>query len=183
MLDIEEKADYIETQLGEAGLALSWYLHLKETILQNLTTFPLKYPLYDVEPWREQGIRLFPARNDVVLYHVEEGKHLVYIRGVCTKGRDLSACRTAKQSSHLLHKNGKLNGQPHENISHSVPKKTARFFLASWKEFLYSDVVAHTNIKKEKERPTTVRSFSCARTSRARDLCPTNMAFVQHRLL
>ena len=92
-------------------------------------------------------------------------------------------CRTAKQSSHLLHKNGKLNGQPHENISHSVPKKTARFFLASWKEFLYSDVVAHTNIKKEKERPTTVRSFSCARTSRARDLCPTNMAFVQHRLL
>ena len=91
VLDIEEKADYIETQLGEAGLALSWYLHLKETILQNLTTFPLKYPLYDVEPWREQGIRLFPARNDVVLYHVEEGKHLVYIRGVCTKGRDLSA--------------------------------------------------------------------------------------------
>ena len=37
VLDIEEKADYIETQLGEAGLALSWYLHLKETILQNLT--------------------------------------------------------------------------------------------------------------------------------------------------
>ena len=91
VLDIEEKADYIEIQLREPGLALSWYLRLKETIQQNLTTFPFKYPLYDVEPWREQGLRLFVSKNDVTLYHVEEEQHLVYIRGVCTRGRDLSA--------------------------------------------------------------------------------------------
>lgn len=91
VLDIEEKADYIEIQLREPGLALSWYLRLKETIQQNLTTFPFKYPLYDVEPWREQGVRLFVSKNDVILYHVEEEQHLVYIRGVCTRGRDLSA--------------------------------------------------------------------------------------------
>ena len=91
VLDIEEKADYIEIQLREPGLALSWYLRLKETIQQNLTTFTFKYPLYDVEPWREQGVRLFVSKNDVILYHVEEEQHLVYIRGVCTRGRDLSA--------------------------------------------------------------------------------------------
>ena len=93
VLDIEEKADYIQIQiqLQEPGLAQSWYSRLREAIQQNLTTFPLKYPLYDVEPWREQGVRLFPAQNDMILYHVEEGEHLVYIRGGRTKGRDLSA--------------------------------------------------------------------------------------------
>ena len=91
VLDLEEKADYIDLQLREPGLSLSWYLRLRETIQQNLTTFPLKYSLYDVAPWKEQGIRLFLTRNDVVLYHVDEESRLVYIRGVCTRGRDLSA--------------------------------------------------------------------------------------------
>ncbi len=44
VLDIEEKADYIQIQLQEPGMAQSWYSRLREAIQQNLTTFPLNIP-------------------------------------------------------------------------------------------------------------------------------------------
>lgn len=89
--DIEDKADYIAFQLRAPDVAEAWYRQLRETILENLSMFPLKYPLYHVEPWDKQGIRLFVARNDVVLYSVDASAHIVYIWAVCTKGRDLTA--------------------------------------------------------------------------------------------
>ena len=91
ILDMEEKADYIAIQLRDPVLAERWYMRLREAIQQDLTTFPLKYPLYGVEPWNTRGVRLFITRSDVILYHVDEESHTVYIRGVCTRGRDLSA--------------------------------------------------------------------------------------------
>lgn len=89
--DIEEKFDYITFQFRAPTLAETWYLRLCELIQEDLSTFPLKYPLYDRTPWREKGIRLFTTRNDIVLYSVDTDADIVYIRGVCTKGRDLSA--------------------------------------------------------------------------------------------
>lgn len=89
--DIVEKADYIAFQLRDPSLAESWYLRLREQIQANLTTFPFKYALYDVSPWRERDIRLFITRNDVVLYSIDTNNYIVYIRAVCTKGRDLPA--------------------------------------------------------------------------------------------
>ncbi len=89
--DIEEKADYIAVQFHDPDLAESWYLRLKEDLQKQLSTFPLKYPLYDVEPWNQRGIREYISRNDVVLYSVDEKTGRVYIRAVCTKGRDLAA--------------------------------------------------------------------------------------------
>ena len=89
--DLEDKANYISFQLHDPALAQRWYLRLRELIQDGLTTFLLKYPLYDVEPWKEKGIRLFFTRGDVVLYSVDLEKQDVYIRGVCTKGRDLSS--------------------------------------------------------------------------------------------
>lgn len=91
ILDMEEKADYIALQLHDPVLAERWYLRLRKAIQEDLTSFPLKYPLYDVSPWNERGVRLFLTRNDVVLYHVDEERHVVYIRGVCTRGRDLAS--------------------------------------------------------------------------------------------
>lgn len=89
--DIEMKADYIAFQLQDPSLSETWYLRLRDLIQENLSVFPLKYPLYDAEPWRGQGVRLFTARNDVILYSVDNDTATVYIRGVCTRGRDLSA--------------------------------------------------------------------------------------------
>ena len=96
--DIEEKADYIAFQLHDLALSEVWYERLKVQIQENLATFPLKYPLYDASPWKEQGIRLFTTRNDVVLYSVDTDHYTVYIRAVCTKGRDLPVHLEAQES-------------------------------------------------------------------------------------
>lgn len=89
--DMEEKADYIILQFKDPVLAQKWYFRLRDSIQRSLSTFPLKYPLYDRVPWSEKGIRLFPTQNDVVLYQVDESSHIVSIWGICTRGRDLSA--------------------------------------------------------------------------------------------
>lgn len=88
--DMDEKADYITFQFQDPGLAERWYVRLRDEIQSKLTTFPFKYPLYDVQPWRERGVRLFTTRNDVILYTVDLNNAAVYVWAVCTKGRDLS---------------------------------------------------------------------------------------------
>ena len=91
MQDIGEKVDYIAVQFRDADLAEDWYLGLKAAIQQQLTTFPHKFQLYNAGPWNERGIRQYTTRNDVVLYSVDDETRQVYIRAVCTKGRDLAA--------------------------------------------------------------------------------------------
>lgn len=87
--DMEEKADYISLNLRDPALAETWYFRLRAAIQEDLTRFPYKYPLYRSQAWRE--VRQFIFRNDVVLYSVREEEQTVYIRVVCTKGRDLTA--------------------------------------------------------------------------------------------
>ena len=89
--DIEEKADYISVQFRDPNLAERWYLSLRTSIQKQLTTFPHKFQPYNVEPWRKKGIRQYVTNNDVVLYSVDDEAKIVYIRAVCTKGRDLAA--------------------------------------------------------------------------------------------
>ena len=88
--DIEEKADYITYQLKAPATAAAWYQNLRTQISSNLTTFPLKFALYDSEKWKQKGIRLFLTHNDVILYSVDLAAQRVYIHAVCTRGRDLS---------------------------------------------------------------------------------------------
>ena len=87
--DITEKLMYIMQQYRDTALAERWYNRLRALIQENLTAFPAKYPLYDVEPWSSAGIRQYVTRNDVILYSVDEIHSYVYIRSVCTRGRDL----------------------------------------------------------------------------------------------
>ena len=91
ILDIEEKADYIEYKFRDRNLAQTWYLRLKNAIQDELSTFPLMNSLYNQSPWAEKGVRLMLFRNDVILYSVDAENQIVYIRAVCTKGRDLAA--------------------------------------------------------------------------------------------
>ena len=87
--DITEKLMYIMQQYRDTALAERWYNRLSDFIQENLTAFPAKYPLYDVEPWSSAGIRQYVTRNDVILYSVDEIHSYVYIRSICTRGRDL----------------------------------------------------------------------------------------------
>lgn len=89
--DMEEKLDYISLNLHDPSLAVTWYQRLRSSIQDQLSSFPKKYSLYSAAPWREKGVRQLLLRNDIVLYSVDESKKEVYILGVCTRGRDLSA--------------------------------------------------------------------------------------------
>ena len=89
--DIEEKADYIAAQFSDPELAENWYFRLTADIQKNLA------PLYGVEPWNERGIREYVSRNDVILYSVDEGTQRIYIRAVCTRGRDLASHLMSKE--------------------------------------------------------------------------------------
>ena len=87
--DITEKLMYIMQQYRDTVLAERWYNRLCALIQENLTAFPAKYPLYDVDPWSAEGIRQYVTRNDVILYSVDEIHSYVYIRSICTRGQDL----------------------------------------------------------------------------------------------
>ena len=89
--DIEEKAAYIAERLSDPALAELWYIRLRDEIQKSLSSFPEKYPVYDVSPWNQRGIRFLVTRNDVVLYSVDHAHRCVYIRAVCTRGRDIPA--------------------------------------------------------------------------------------------
>lgn len=78
-------------ELRDVRLAETWYRRLCTEIQQGLSTFPFKYPKYHTEPWGTRGVHLFVTRSDVVLYSVDSASDSVYIRGVCTRGRDLAA--------------------------------------------------------------------------------------------
>ena len=80
---------YFMQQYRDTVLAERWYNRHRALIQENLTVFPAKYPLYDVEPWSSAGIRQYVTRNDVILYSVDEIHSYVYIRSVCTRGRNL----------------------------------------------------------------------------------------------
>ena len=88
--DMEEKVDYISLNICDPGVAETWYLRLRAEILKDLTQFPYKYSLCHIQKWSAKGIRQFTFRNDVILYSVNEKEQIVYIRAVCTKGRDLA---------------------------------------------------------------------------------------------
>ena len=49
--DITEKLMYIMQQYRDTALAERWYNRLCALLQENLTAFPAKYSLYDVEPW------------------------------------------------------------------------------------------------------------------------------------
>lgn len=91
ILDIEEKADYIEYKLRDSTLAQTWYSRLRDAIQNELSLFPFMNGLYNQSPWDEKGIRLMLFRNDVILYSVDKPNLTVYIRAVCTRDRDLAA--------------------------------------------------------------------------------------------
>ena len=51
---------------------------------------PMRYRLYDEEPWQSQGLRCFPVKNYLIFYYPDETKGTVYAVRVIYGGRDIS---------------------------------------------------------------------------------------------
>lgn len=55
----------------------------------NLNEMPMRYKLYDDEPWYSYGLRVFPIGNYLVFYLVIEQLNVVNIVRIMYGGRDI----------------------------------------------------------------------------------------------
>ncbi len=54
-----------------------------------LDEMPMRFQLYDEEPWHSAGLRFFPVDNYLVFYLPDEVKSIVYIVRIMYGGRDV----------------------------------------------------------------------------------------------
>ena len=59
--------------------------------IESLDQFPLRYRVYDYEPWRTMGLRVLTVDNYVVLYLPNEATATVTVVHVIYGGRDIEA--------------------------------------------------------------------------------------------
>lgn len=60
--DLRDILDYITYELQEPKVAVNLVRHITKEIL-SLNQMPMRYRLYDEEPWQSQGLRCFPVKT------------------------------------------------------------------------------------------------------------------------
>jgi toxin ParE1/3/4 len=86
--DLRDVRDYISNVLLEPTTAARQVAHIMDAA-DSLEHMPMRYRLYDNEPWRSRGLRIMPVDNYVVLYLPDESKNIVTIIRVMYGRRDL----------------------------------------------------------------------------------------------
>ena len=87
--DLRDILDYITYELLEPKVAVNLVRQITKEIL-SLNQMPMRYRLYDEEPWQSQGLRCFPINNYLIFYYPDETKSTVYAVRVIYGGRDIS---------------------------------------------------------------------------------------------
>ena len=87
--DLRDILDYITYELQEPQIAVKLVRQITNEIL-SLNQMPMRYRLYDEEPWQSQGLRCFPVKNYLIFYYPDETKSTVYAVRVIYGGRDIS---------------------------------------------------------------------------------------------
>lgn len=57
--------------------------------MRSLDEMPLRFRLYDREPWYSQGLRFFSVNNYLVFYLPDENQNIVNIVRIMYSGRDI----------------------------------------------------------------------------------------------
>lgn len=57
--------------------------------IRTLDETPMRFRLYDDEPWHSVGLRFFPVDNYLVFYLLDEAKNTVSIVRIMYGGRDI----------------------------------------------------------------------------------------------
>ena len=60
--------------------------------VQSLSDLPLRFPLYEKEPWRGRGLRKMQVGNYLVFYLTDEKTTTVMALHVLYAGRDIARC-------------------------------------------------------------------------------------------
>ena len=87
--DLRDILDYISYELQEPQVAVNLVRSITKEIL-SLDQMPMRYRLYEEEPWKSQGLRCFPVKNYLIFYNPEETNSTVYAVRVIYGGRDIS---------------------------------------------------------------------------------------------
>ena len=87
--DLRDILDYISYELQEPQVAVNLVRSITKEIL-SLDQMPMRYRLYEKEPWKSQGLRCFPVKNYLIFCYPEETSNTVYAVRVIYGGRDIS---------------------------------------------------------------------------------------------
>ena len=86
--DLKDIFRYISCDLVEPEIAAKLTQRIMKEI-RFLDEMPLRYRLYDEEPWRSRGLRSFPVSNYLVFYIADERAVTVKVVRIMYGGRDI----------------------------------------------------------------------------------------------
>ena len=86
--DLRRILEYISDTLMEPEIALGFVKRIRKAI-EGLDKMPERYPLYDSEPWRSQGIRRINIDNFAAFYIVQRNPNTVSVLAIIYGGRDI----------------------------------------------------------------------------------------------
>jgi toxin ParE1/3/4 len=86
--DLQSSFDYISDVLLEPVTAANQTNRIMDAA-DSLDHMPLRYRLYDKEPWRSRGLRVMPVDDYLVFYLPDETKKTVAIIRIMYGGRDI----------------------------------------------------------------------------------------------
>ena len=86
--DLRDLYAYIADELCAPETAAGQAERIMERI-RSLSEMPMRYRLYDDEPWHSRGMRFFSVDNYLVFYLPEETENTVHIVRIMYGGRDV----------------------------------------------------------------------------------------------
>lgn len=89
--DIRNIYSYISNELLEPASAKNVADRILKAVA-SLSELPLRYPLYEKEPWHSRGLRKMSVGNYVVFYLTNEETSTVIVLHVFYAGRNIEKC-------------------------------------------------------------------------------------------
>jgi len=86
--DLQDIYSYISNVLLEPVTAKNQTNRIMDAV-DSLDNVPLRYRLYEHEPWHSKGLRMLPVDNYLVFYLPEESKNSVVIIRIMYGGRNI----------------------------------------------------------------------------------------------
>ncbi len=87
-LDLRSIYEYIAFSLIAPEIAKKQTRRIMEGIAK-LNQLPLRYPLYEKEPWQSKGLRVLPVDNYMVFYLPVESRKTVAVIRIMYGGRNI----------------------------------------------------------------------------------------------
>lgn len=86
--DIRKIYEYIAFELLSPSVAAAQVERIEKNIL-SLDEMPMRFRIYENEPWKSRGLRVMPVDNYLVFYIPYEENHTVNILRIMYGGRDI----------------------------------------------------------------------------------------------